>query len=336
MQKQLTNNQNVLNEKGILTETGYAMSCIKDFDRTLAKPQIRIKEWDFYQISNDKYVLQFTIGHVSYAGGINATLYSLDGKERFEFPMPLIFPMGSLNMPKNGDVPSVVKYEKDGYLLRYEVLSDKRTITFRKKSKKWDVEAEFVLGGIPGENSILVATPFEKKNHFYFNYKVCCMETDGFFKINGKEYTFRKENTFGLLDWGRGILPYTHKWWWGSGSTRLADGKLFGFNIGVFGNTENATENVVFHDGSPTKINNISIEKGDDYMSKWKFSSDDGKFNLTMTPIYDNYTEMNFLIAHNRCHQVFGKFNGTVFLDDGKVLEITDMVAFCEMAHNRW
>lgn len=57
---------------------------------------------------------------------------------------------------------------------------------------------------------------------------------------------------------------------------------------------------------------------------------------MTMTPFYDNITQMRVLFIGNICHQVFGKWNGTMTLDDGTVIEIKDMVAFCENSDNMW
>ena len=66
------------------------------------------------------------------------------------------------------------------------------------------------------------------------------------------------------------------------------------------------------------------------------FTSSDGRFEMTMTPFYDNYTKSRVLFIGNICHQVFGKWTGTVTLDDGTVLDINDMVAFCEISVNMW
>ena len=41
-------------------------------------------------------------------------------------------------------------------------------------------------------------------------------------------------------------------------------------------------------------------------------------------------------VVGNRCHQVFGKWNGTAVLDDGSILTIQNMTAFCEHSDNRW
>ena len=34
-------------------------------------------EWDFYQISNDRLCLQFTIGHAAYAGQVSLMLFDI-------------------------------------------------------------------------------------------------------------------------------------------------------------------------------------------------------------------------------------------------------------------
>lgn len=57
------------------------------------------------------------------------------------------------------------------------------------------------------------------------------------------------------------------------------------------------------------------------------------------TPLPDEngvLTKARVLFVGNICHQVFGKWNGTVTLDDGTVPEIHDMIAFCEDSDNMW
>ncbi len=39
---------------------------------------LRLKEWDFYQIHFGHTVLQITMGHISYASSISATVIDLD------------------------------------------------------------------------------------------------------------------------------------------------------------------------------------------------------------------------------------------------------------------
>ena len=183
------------------------------------------------------------------------------------------------------------------------------------------------------KDNILVCTPFKKNKHFYLNQKNCLMRASGKAKFGENKYEFK--DCFGLLDWGRGVLPFKHHWVWGNGSG-IVNGKLFGFNIGSFGNNEQATENIFFYDGKSYKLDCVNIEfSEDDYMKEWKYSNSEDSFCFVMKPVYDNHTKTKVLWVNNECHQVFGYFNGYIRIDGEKV-EIKDFYAFTESAYNRW
>ena len=118
------------------------------------------------------------------------------------------------------------------------------------------------------------------------------------------------------------------------------DKHIFGFEITwAIGNESNATETCLFYDGKAHKIGAIDVEtfpKDDKYMEPWKIISEDGRFNLTMTPTFDYHTDLDLKIGRMHAHQVHGNWNGNVILDDGTKLEIKDMYAFCEYVENRW
>ena len=95
-----------------------------------------------------------------------------------------------------------------------------------------DFEFDITLTDIP-EESMVIATPFDKDKHFYYNQKINCMKANGYAKWKGEEYKFSADNgSLGTLDWGRGVWTYDNTWYWGSGQTVLPDGSTFGFNIG--------------------------------------------------------------------------------------------------------
>lgn len=323
----------LLTSDGTPVAFGYNFKPVVSTNKESARPRLRYKEWDFYQLTGEKSVLQVTYGHVSYAGAINLVLFNYRG-EKQEMTIPLVFPMDSLNLvPSAGDF---CHYVKEAGKIRLEITVEpgKRVIKAVSNAKKSPGEVNITLTYPKDDDGILVVTPFEKPNQFYHNYKQCCMKAEGFARIGNLQENF--DGVYALIDWGRGVLPYTHKWWWSNGSGEI-NGLRFGFNIGVFGDNCNATENTIFYDGVAHKLGNITYTRPDDFISgDWEFVSDDGRFTCVMSPFYDNFTELNFLIAHNRCHQVFGKFNGAVKLDDGTTLKLNNLTAFIEEAQNRW
>ena len=176
---------------------------------------------------------------------------------------------------------------------------------------------------------------------FYYNQRINCLPAIGQVEFDGKTYVFDKENSFGVLDWGRGVWTYDNVWYWGRASG-LVDGVPFGFNIGYgFGATSAASENMLFYDGKAHKLSqvtfNIPMKDGkEDYMSPWTFTSDDGRFEMDFVPIIDRAACTDVKLICSDQHQVFGRFTGKAVLDDGKEIYIKDFLGFAEKVHNKW
>ena len=342
-QHEITSNHPLLDEKGHLIETGYAKSLILDYDRGAIKASgLRIKEWDYYLIYNDKFGVALTIDDNSYMALDSISLLDFENKwEITNSPMKL-FTMGKRNFPntsKKGDIS--VKFKE--YEISFINKGDKRILSFRmdnfKDGKAINGEIELLC---PKSESMVIVTPFkEAKDHFYYNQKINCMPAKGIVNFDGKEYKFNENDSFGVLDWGRGVWTYKNTWFWGSASG-CVDGHLFGFNIGYgFGDTSAASENMIFYDNKTHKLSqvkfNIPVKDGkDDFMSPWTFTSDDGRFEMNFTPVLDRAANTDFVVLGSNQHQVFGKFSGTAILDDGTRINIKDFMGFAEKVSNKW
>lgn len=337
MEKEFLEPGPVLDEDGCPIP-GFSRKSLLQYDRKKVKAwPWRMKEWDFYQISNDHLCLQFTIGHVGYAGQVCINLFDFRTGERHVSQgrlLPLVF--GSLHMPLDAERENCLFYQKDDVYMCFETKSmeqgNERVLRCRWK----DLEAEIVLKR-ENPDSIVVNIPFEESKHaFYYNHKINCMTAEGFVRTKEQEWRFEKKNSFAVLDWGRGVWPFHNEWYWSNG-TGMVNGEIFGFNLGCgFGNTENASENMVFYRGRSHKLGKVKFELGKDHSQPWQLIEENGRMNLILNPDYDNLTVTRILWVNNCCHQMFGRFNGTVILDDGEVLEIRDLTAFAEHAVNNW
>ena len=73
----------LLDERGHLTEAGYATSLVKTYDRSAIRAgKSRIKEWDYYLVYNDDFGVALTIDDNSYMGLVSASF--LDFRNRTE------------------------------------------------------------------------------------------------------------------------------------------------------------------------------------------------------------------------------------------------------------
>ena len=333
----------LLDEKGHLIEAGYAKSLILDYDRKAIKAKgYRIKEWDYYLIYNDNYGVALTIDDNSYMALDSISLIDFKNKKEITTSPMKAFTFGKRNFPSSSVNGDIAVKEKTHEMI-FTNNGDSRTLKFTMYDFK---DGKPITGIIelecPKSESMVIATPFkDAPDHFYYNQKINCMPATGRVTYDGVDYIFKPEDSFAVLDWGRGVWTYKNTWYWGSASGKV-DGHLFGFNIGYgFGDTSAASENMLFYDNKAHKLSevkfNIPMKDGkEDYLSPWTFTSDDGRFEMNFEPVLDRASNTDFVVLGSNQHQVFGKFTGTAILDDGTKIEIKDFMGFAEKVANKW
>lgn len=334
----------LLNANGELSECGYATHLVKQYDRKAVKAsKMRIKEWDYYLVTNQDFGVALTMADNGYMGLLSATFFDFKNKtEKTVSPM-VIMPMGKMHMPNSSESGDVHFENKKVELSYYHEEGGRRLVlNMPNFDGAFPLIVDILLIDIPAE-SMVIATPFkEDPKAFYYNQKIVGMRAQGIIIHKGKELEVRSENSFGILDWGRGVWTYENTWYWGAGNG-LIDGKIFGFNIGYgFGDTSAATENMLFHDGKAHKLDGIEFvipkraDGHDDFMRPWKFTSTDGRFEADFTPILDRSALTSLVIIASDQHQVFGYFNGKAILDDGTVIKLVNFLGFAEKVSNKW
>lgn len=329
----------LLDKHGELVEPGWSRSLLQTYDRNMIKaPKWRIKEWDYYLVMGDDFAGAFTISDDGYIGLQSVSLLTF-GKKPWEHTETVLnaFPLGKLKLPSSSGI-GVTRYEDKRLQMKFEVPNGKRHITCHFENffegKPFDCDITLLQ---PTMDSMVIATPWDKKHAFYYNQKINCMRAEGYMEFDGKRYEFDPKKNFGTLDWGRGVWTYDNTWHWGSGNTDI-DGNSFGFNIGYgFGNTSAATENVLFYNGVVHKLDDITFHIPESsYMDPWKFSSSDGRFEMDFVPALDRAACLDYKIIVSDQHQVFGKMTGKAILDDGTTIEVKDMMCFAEKVHNKY
>ena len=341
-QREYTEETPLLGADGTLLASGWARHNVFDYDRTKVKKELRRKEWDFYQISNGRYMAQISFANISLGGYVSAVLVDLSTGETLASAMsPFLGGKNKYVLPPKGDVPNNVKMTVGKASFEFDTKETERTLWF----KMGNVEARFRMDILPGLENITTVLPFKGfPDRYFMTTKQNCLPCEGVFSTGKENVRFSKENTFCVLDWGRVCTPYSLVWYWGNGSAYLTDDKgekhLFGFEItwGI-GDESNATETAVFYDGKAHKFGPVDVEafpKPDGYMNPWHFVSQDGRFDLTMKPFHDHHSDLNIGVMRMHSHQVHGLWSGTGALDDGTKLNVEDMYAFCEYVENRW
>ncbi len=341
MQREITQALPLLDEKGQLRSPGYAKKLLPIYRRADIKAsRLRIKEWDYYLVSNGRFALALTVDDNGYMGLDSISLLDLENRwEITKSPMSFM-PLGRLRMPESsarGDVHHAGK----NHSITFKNHGDgRRTLIAQMKNfgPGGPLYARVELLDEP-EESMVICTPFDKPGHFYYNQKINCMRARGQVSYDRKTYDFQPEDSFAVLDWGRGVWTYHNTWYWGSASYHV-DGVPFGWNIGYgFGDCSAASENMLFYGGRAHKLSQVRFHipgNEKDFLSPWSFSSDDGRFEMDFIPVLDRAACTDVKLIKSDQHQVFGRFSGRAVLDGGKVIEVKDFPGFAEKVENKW
>ena len=198
--------------------------------------------------------------------------------------IPLLF--RSMRMPLSAHADSQLAFSHGGSVLTFRTAGGIRHLT----AQSGGFSAEVTLTPAV-EQSVSVCTPFTKPHEFYFNEKINLLRAECSVTLDGKRYDFNPSRTFSLLDWGRGVWPLSHEWYWSSASTQLS-GAPFGFNFGCgFGSAEytRGTENVVYHKGNAIKLGRVAIRHESDFMQPWYLDEENGRFHAVLAAVRPRY-----------------------------------------------
>lgn len=261
IQREITHPVPLLDEKGNVYQPGYAKRMLYQYNRIKVRAHpFALKEWDFYQIRLGQHILQMTIGHVSYVASFSAVLFSTITGERHEFSRMRPLPMRSLNMPLSPEGSHTIAVKGNGWRMEYNVKDRIRHLTLQAKADG-GVDIDITLVQNPGDEKMVIATPFERPRQFYLNCKENYYRVQGHVRF-GETLLSPKTGDTGLMDWGRGVWPFHQQWFWGNGAVKLPDGGRFGFNIGWgFGDLSHATENMFFWNGKAHKLGKLQVQE---------------------------------------------------------------------------
>lgn len=345
--------QNEITEKciipapdGTIANPGWARCEMMQYTRENMKaPWFRKKEWDYYLFTNKEFGVAFTISDLGYVGLLSASFIDLKNKcEHTESDLAILprgkaFGLGSTVEDAHGECHTKkldMKFERTGERTRHISCS------FRNFDKDKQLRAELDIFE-PDMEEMFICTPWkEKATAFYYNCKKNCLSCSGKVVYGEDTYVLKKESSFGVLDWGRGIWTYDNTWFWGTGSGTV-DGELFGFNLGYgFSDRSSCSENVIFYKNKIHKLDEIDFGIPDKslgnarYLSNWHIKSNDGRFEAEFNPILDRSSKMNFGVIISDQHQVFGRMSGIAKLDDGTEIRFRDFVCALEEVRNKY
>lgn len=345
MQNEITGVCAVPGPGGIVENPGWARTELMRYTRkNVRAPWYRRKEWDYYLFNNDEIAVAFTISDLGYVGLLSSSFIDLvTGEEHTESEIGIL-PLGR----RYGLGASVADANGECHTKRLDLIfgtvGDHRHIACSFRNFDGDKSLTCTIDVYePDMEAMYIATPWaEKPTAFYYNCKRNCLEADGTVVYGDRTVTLTRENTLGVLDWGRGVWTYDNTWFWGTGSGRV-NGEPFGFNLGYgFSDRSSASENALYLRGRIHKLEDVTFDIPKDengayrFTDPWRITSSDGRFEGIFTPILDRAADLDFKVIVSNQHQVFGRMDGTAIADDGEKIVMNGFVCALEVVHNKY
>ena len=329
----------LLGPVGALIAHGWARHPHMQYDRSAVRADLadRVREWEYYAVYAPDFALSVTLTDIGlltlgtlsvqdYASGEVVSETLLGGRGELALPPT---PFESTSWPRS-----------DG-LVELLYAAGLRTVRFRAGAdgvfERADAELE-VLDDPAGE-SIAVVTRFaEDPGLFFYENKRVALPATGRVRLGARTWTLPASGAFAVIDWGRGAWPADVHWDWAAGGG-TSGGHRVGINLGsVHGDDSRGTADAVIVDGVLHKIDRVFWDfDPEDPSRPWRFTSMDGRLDLTLAPDFDESSMIALGPRHSmRTLKMHGTFSGTVELDDGSVLAIDGVRGAAEHVLIRW
>lgn len=290
----------------------------------------RTKRWEYWCVQGPDHVLALTVSSIDYLALHTVWFMSYDG---VEIDRTVIQPLGRVDLPATSGSAEVGVRTRS---LQIRIQPGPGGIRLRAATER--VSADITLTRPAGHESLGVVIPWSD-TQFQYTVKENTLPASGTVTADGKVYTFDPEDSFGVLDHGRGRWPYRTTWNWGSGSGRTDQGTIglqFG---GKWTDGTGMTENALCLDGRLHKIGADLDWQYDtsDWMRPWRIRDvREGRVDLTFTPRFERRARTQALAVATEVHQCFGEWTGEIVADDSTVVPVRALRGFAEEARMRW
>jgi hypothetical protein len=329
----------LLDSNGALSAWGWARRANMQYNRDAipAKRLARIKEWDHYTIMSPEFTVGFTIVQlgplvmgsaelIDYkAQSSKHALFMIAGKKDQAVLPP--DPYGQTRVAKGDDFLSMAfgEYERS---IEFHFAKSPLAVPFAGK---------IVLADDRQTESVAITRPFAGEGEFFYENKIFGMPASGSVTVDGQEFTLPDGNAWAIFDWGRGIWPNESSWFWGQAAGKV-EGKQVAINLGHgYGDDSRGTCNAILVDGKLHKLDIVDCQFDKaDRKQPWQFSSNDNRLALAFRPIYQQHSKTDVGFARTELFKIHGYYTGTLVLDDGTILKVTDLLGFAEHMEQRW
>lgn len=294
--------------------------------------KLRLREWQAFQITNDRFFAMIALYNAKKFGLVQFILYDIQKNEKLRYERQVL--PSSLTLPdslyKQG-----AGYRSKGFHLQTYCDLERGRIEIKASidgvGKMPPLLAHFI-GYCPTDKiqPIAVCLPFDDLRAMY-SYK-CLMPVQGQVQIDDQRHYFSSHTSAMIIDDHKGYYPSPTHYDWATGMGYDEQNNLIGFNL-----TDNQArqphlynENCLWYKGITHLLPPVKMNQPNGSENEWLISDEQGKVNLSFSPVAHTYFNKNLLFMRSKYHSPYGYFNGYLTNKDGERVPIQKLFGVCE------
>lgn len=334
-EREITSRTRIATKRGRINHDAVGFARIPLFDGTI--PSFgRRKRWEYWCVTSRTHALSITYADLDVVRLASAWFVDLETDERIEVSLPLPPLVGTKLAPTvaGGDV--VVDAGLFSFAIREQPNATRLETSFRTPMHRLD--AEVVVAKPEGHESLNVVVPFDDER-FQLTSKHVARPARGLVVVDGRVHRFDDRNeSFGALDFGRGIFPAHTTWNWSAAAGVVGD-RVVGWNLGgKWTDGTGVTENGVFVDGRLHKLGaDVRFEYDRAHPARtWRIASSCGCVDLELSPKHVKQVDALGAKLGAKLDLAFGTFRGRLYTEEGEAIEVRETVGWAEDFEARW
>ena len=289
----------------------------------------RNKRWEYWGVITPTHVVGLTVSSLDYAGVHQ--LWVLDRTTGEVVDHSVIAPFAAGTLLPHSLSTGAVSARLPGFAAN--ITPGPESVRLRAATDR--VRLDLTVEMPPGQESMCVVVPWSARR-FQYTVKAPALRVSGRLRVDGVDVEVSAQDSWAVLDHGRGRWPYSMLWNWGAGSG-VVDGRTLGLTIGGQWTVgTGSTENALVVDGRVHKLHDELMWSYDrtDWLAPWRVTGP--RVDLTFTPFHERVAITRLVVLAGETHQCFGDWSGHVVDDAGEPVRVDGLVGWAEEARNRW
>lgn len=289
----------------------------------------RNKRWEYWNVITPTHIAAMTVSSIDYAAVHEVWLFDRASGTETGRSATVVPPRG-VELPGSLDAGPSRARTKD---LSIDIAPSGAGVT-RLRAEIPGSAIDVTVTRPDGHDCLAVVVPWSD-TRFQYTVKDVALPVTGSLTVDGVTHPVAGEDSWAVLDHGRGRWPYDITWNWGAGSGR-SRGRVIGLQVGgKWTAGTGVTENGVVIDG---RLHKIGTElrweySTSDFLAPWRITG--GGLEAELVPFYNKCSRTDLGVLSGATDQVFGIWSGRFDTGD-EIVEFDGITGFAEHVHNRW